>query len=123
MTALVTGSTCGIRHAIVEKLAGLEAKVHTCARNETKLKRCLRDWEDERFGVTGSVCDVSSCPQQEELMDSVSSIFNGKLNILINNVGTNIRKPMVEFFAKEYATLFVTNFESVFHMCQLAHPL
>ncbi|KAL7234098.1 hypothetical protein ACSBR1_017654 [Camellia fascicularis] len=62
-------------------------------------------------------------PQQEELMDSVSSVFNGKLNILINNVGTNIRKPMVEFFAKEYATLFVKNFESVFHMCQLAHPL
>ncbi|KAL7204210.1 hypothetical protein ACSBR2_017305 [Camellia fascicularis] len=62
MTALVTGGTCGIRHAIVEKLVGLGAKVHTYARNETKLKRCLRDWEDERFGVTGSVCDVSSCP-------------------------------------------------------------
>ncbi|KAF5954919.1 hypothetical protein HYC85_007775 [Camellia sinensis] len=30
---------------------------------------------------------------------------------------------MVEFTAKEYATLFATNFESVFHMCQLAHPL
>ncbi|KAL7204199.1 hypothetical protein ACSBR2_017300 [Camellia fascicularis] len=56
-------------------------------------------------------------------MDSVSSIFNGKLNILINNVGTNIGKPMVEFIAKEYATLFVTNFEFVFHMCQLARPL
>ncbi|KAL7204227.1 hypothetical protein ACSBR2_017321 [Camellia fascicularis] len=56
-------------------------------------------------------------------MDPVSSIFNGKLNILINNVETNIRKPMVEFIAKEYATLFVTNFEYVFHMCQLAHPL
>ncbi|KAL7204218.1 hypothetical protein ACSBR2_017313 [Camellia fascicularis] len=56
-------------------------------------------------------------------MDSVSSVFNGKLNILINNVGTNIRKPMVEFIAKEYATLFVTNFEFVFHMCQLAQPL
>ncbi|KAL7234125.1 hypothetical protein ACSBR1_017674 [Camellia fascicularis] len=59
------------------------AKVHTCARNETELKRCLGDWEDEGFRVTSSVCDVSSCPQQEELMDSVSSVFNGKLNILV----------------------------------------
>ncbi|KAI8013025.1 hypothetical protein LOK49_LG05G01357 [Camellia lanceoleosa] len=123
MTALVTGGTRGIGHAIVEELVGLGAKVHTCARNEAELKRCLGDWEDEGFGVTGSVCDVSSPPQREDLMDSVSSIFNGKLNILINNVGTNIRKPMVEFTAKEYATLFATNFESVFHMCQLAHPL
>ncbi|CAL5380627.1 unnamed protein product [Camellia sinensis] len=42
---------------------------------------------------------------------------------MINNVGTNIRKPMVEFIAKEYAALFVTNFEYVFHMCQLARLL
>ncbi|XP_028059049.1 tropinone reductase homolog At2g29260, chloroplastic-like [Camellia sinensis] len=123
MTALVTGGTRGIRHANMEELTGLGVKVHTCARHETKLKRCLGDWEDERFGVTGSVCDVSSCLQLEELMDSISFVFNGKLNILVNNDGTNIRKPMVEFTAKEYATLFATNFESVFHMCQLAHPL
>ncbi|KAL7246362.1 hypothetical protein ACSBR2_001469 [Camellia fascicularis] len=68
----------------MEELAGLGVKVHICARHETKLKRCLGDWEDERFGVTGSVCDVSSCLQLEELMNSVSSVFNGKLNILIN---------------------------------------
>ncbi|KAL7204228.1 hypothetical protein ACSBR2_017322 [Camellia fascicularis] len=62
MTVLVTGGTCGIGHAIVEELAGLRVKVHTCARNETELKRCLGDWEDEGFEVTGSSCDVSSCP-------------------------------------------------------------
>ncbi|CAL5380625.1 unnamed protein product [Camellia sinensis] len=62
MTALVTEGTYRIGHAIVEELAGLGAKVHTCARNETELKRCLGDWEVEGFGVTGLVCDVSSCP-------------------------------------------------------------
>ncbi|KAL7202401.1 hypothetical protein ACSBR1_033969 [Camellia fascicularis] len=49
--------------------------------------------------------------------------FNLTQEIMINNVGTNIRRPVVEFTAKEYATLFATNFKSVFHMCQLAHPL
>ncbi|KAL7204219.1 hypothetical protein ACSBR2_017314 [Camellia fascicularis] len=62
MTALITDDTRGIGHAIVEELAGLGAKVHTCARNETKLKRCLGDWADEGFGVMGLVCDVSSHP-------------------------------------------------------------
>ncbi|XP_052186740.1 tropinone reductase homolog At5g06060-like [Diospyros lotus] len=123
MTALVTGGTRGIGRAIVEELAGLGAAVHTCARDETELSRSLRDWEDEGFGVTGSVCDVSSPAQREELMDAVSSAFNRKLNIFINNVGTNIRKPMVDFTAEEFAMLFATNFESAFHMCQLAHPL
>ncbi|KAF5931206.1 hypothetical protein HYC85_032079 [Camellia sinensis] len=144
-------------HVIVKELGGLGARVHTCAQNETELKRCLRDWEDEEFGVTGSVCDMSSRCQREELLDFIFSVFNGKLNILIrfrigigignekgkgkmlfghfedtrvhclnsriNNVGTNIRRPVVEYTAKEYAILFATNFESVFHMCQLVHPL
>lgn len=41
----------------------------------------------------------------------------------VNNVGTNIRKPTVEFSAEEYSFLMATNLESAFHLCQLAHPL
>ncbi|KAK2965039.1 hypothetical protein RJ639_029480, partial [Escallonia herrerae] len=82
MTALVTGGTRGIGHATVEELARLGATVHTCARNDAELNRCLRDWEDEGFGVTGSVCDVSSRVDCQKLIDDVSSGFGGSLNIL-----------------------------------------
>ncbi|KAI8573943.1 hypothetical protein RHMOL_Rhmol01G0315500 [Rhododendron molle] len=122
-TALVTGGTRGIGRAVVAELAGLGATVHTCARNGTELDKCLRGWEEEGFRVSGSACDLSFRDQREELVDTVSSVFNGNLNILINNVGTNIRKPMVEFTSEEFAKLFATNFESVFHMSQLAYPL
>lgn len=84
MTALVTGGTRGIGRAIVEELAGLGATVHTCARNEAELRKCLKGWKDneESCPVSGSVCDVSSRLEREKLMATVSSVFNGKLNIL-----------------------------------------
>ncbi|XWS74930.1 hypothetical protein CRYUN_Cryun01aG0040700 [Craigia yunnanensis] len=57
------------------------------------------------------------------MIENVSSLFNGRLNILVNNLGTNIRKPTTEYFAEEYSKLITIDFESAYHLCQLAHPL
>lgn len=122
-TALVTGGTKGLGHAVVEELAELGAIVHTCARHEADLDECLREWKMKGFKVTGSICDASSRGEREMLMDKVSALFNGKLNILINNVGTSIRKPTVEYTAEDFSVLMATNFESAYHLSQLAHPL
>ncbi|KAH7672789.1 Short-chain dehydrogenase/reductase SDR protein [Dioscorea alata] len=123
MTALVTGGTRGIGHAVVEELAGLGATVYTCSRNEAELNDRLKEWEALGLLVTGSVCDLTSREQRLELMQKVSSVFDGKLNILINNAGTNIRKPTSDYTSEEFSFLMNTNFESVYHLCQLAHPL
>ncbi|KAL5580923.1 hypothetical protein UlMin_013365 [Ulmus minor] len=122
-TALVTGGTKGIGYAIVEELAGFGAIIHTCARDESLLNECLGEWEKKGFKVTGSVCDVTSRARREDLMNKVSFLFNGKLNILINNAGTVIVKPTTEFTAEDYSTIMGTNLESAYHICQLAHPL
>lgn len=72
------------RRAIVEELLGLGARVYTCSRNADELDACLRDWRDLGFEVSGSVCDVSRRSQREDLMEAVSSVFDGKLNILVS---------------------------------------
>ena len=70
---------------MVEELAGFGAAVHTCSRNEAELTKCLKEWGDKGFLVTGSVCDASSKPQREKLIEEVASVFNGKLNILVRD--------------------------------------
>jgi Tropinone reductase 1 len=42
---------------------------------------------------------------------------------LVNNVGTNIRKPTTEYSAAEFQHLLATNLESAFGLCQGAYPL
>lgn len=121
--ALVTAGTRGIGHAIVEELARFGAAVHTCARNEAELEKCLQRWGAMHLKVTGSVCDVSSPTEREKLMERVKSIFNGKLNILVNNAGSAIWKPATEQTPEDYKFVMSTNLESAFHLSQLAHPL
>ncbi|KAK4855562.1 hypothetical protein QYF36_008524 [Acer negundo] len=99
MTALVTGGSRGLGHAVVEELAELGASVHMCTIDEAELNKCIQEWEMKGFKVSGSICDVSSRAGRVKLMDQVSNLFNGKLNILINNVGTNVVKPTVEYSA------------------------
>ncbi|XP_028772991.1 tropinone reductase homolog isoform X2 [Neltuma alba] len=123
MTALVTGATRGIGHAIAEELAEFGAAVHICSRNQADIDMCLKEWRSKGFSVTGSVCDVFSSHQRQNLMETVASIFPGKLNILINNAGTIIYKKATDQTAEDVSTLMGTNFESAYHLSQLAHPL
>uniref|UniRef100_A0A1J3IQ77 Tropinone reductase-like protein n=1 Tax=Noccaea caerulescens TaxID=107243 RepID=A0A1J3IQ77_NOCCA len=122
-TALVTGGTKGIGHAVVDELAGFGAKIHTCARDESQLNECLSQWQKKGFQVTGSVCDVTSRTDREKLMQTVSSLFGGKLDILINNVGAAVAKPTLDYTAEDFSFHISTNLESAYHLSQLAHPL
>ncbi|KAF4356994.1 hypothetical protein F8388_011012 [Cannabis sativa] len=122
-TALVTGGSRGIGHAIVEELAKFGAIVHTCCRKENELDKCLEEWKKKGFKISGSVCDVSQRDQREKLIETVSSIFQGKLDILVNNAGVAIVRAPTEYSAEDYEIQMRTNFESAFHFSQLSYPL
>ncbi|WVZ50326.1 hypothetical protein U9M48_001589 [Paspalum notatum var. saurae] len=123
-TALVTGGSKGIGHAIVEELARFGARVHTCSRSATDLEECHRRWAEKGLDViTTSVCDVAVRGDRERLMDTVKATFDGKLDILVNNAGLLVVGAAAKYTAEEYSRVMATNLEACFHLCQLAHPL
>jgi Tropinone reductase 1 len=92
-TALVTGGSKGIGHAIVEELAALGARVHTCSRNAAELEECRRRWAEKGFEVTVSACDVGVRADREALIGTVKDTFAGKLDILVSTQ-MNFEKKM-----------------------------
>jgi len=123
--ALVTGGTKGIGKAVVEELAGdqFAMRVLTCARNEDDLAKCLQEWQSAGMNVEGVVADVSSPEGRERLLGKLQTWLDGKqLDVLVNNVGTNIRKPSIDYTEEDLYFLWKTNFESMFALTNACHP-
>jgi Tropinone reductase 1 len=120
---VVTGGSKGIGKEIVKELCELGACVITCGRDKTELESCLDVWKSEGFNVSACVVDVSTNEGRDELMTFVEKVFGSKVDCLINNVGTNIRKRMVDYTADDYNKIMNTNLVSAFSLCQLMHPL
>ncbi|XP_019177315.1 PREDICTED: tropinone reductase homolog [Ipomoea nil] len=123
MNALVTGGTRGIGYAIIEELASFGASIYTCSRNQEDLDKCFQEWKSKGYKVSGLVCDLSSRPQRQELMEKVGDYFNGKLHILVNNAATSIPKKTTDFSDEDYSVTMSTNFEAPYHLSQLSYPL
>ncbi|KAF3614013.1 Tropinone reductase -like protein [Capsicum annuum] len=95
-TALLTDRTRGIGHAVAEELAKLGAIVYTCSCNEAELNKRLQEWAAKGLQVKGSVCDASSRENRVQLMENVSSAFDGKLNILVCYITYSLINPSLD---------------------------
>lgn len=101
----------------------LPPQVFICARSADDVAAAVAELQAAGHSARGAPADVSSRAGCEALVASVSEAFGGRLDILINNVGTNIRKPTVNFTAEELDLILATNLKSAYALCQLAHPL
>jgi Tropinone reductase 1 len=122
LCALVTGGTKGIGRAIAEEMLHLGAAVYIVARNIDEVDESIASWQQHGFNAFGSAADLSRAGDRNSLMDTLKAHWSS-LDILVNNVGTNIRKKAVEYSADEYDAIMGTNLRSTFEICQQAYPL
>jgi len=122
LCALVTGGTKGIGYAIAEEMLQLGASVYIAARNIEEVEKCIATWQQKGFTALGSAADVSNAGDRKDLLENLKSNWS-HLDILINNVGMNIRKKTAEYSADEYDTIMGTNLRPAFEICQQTYPL
>lgn len=100
-----------------------------CSRNQEDLTKVTKEWNEEcGFDVTGVVADVSTTEGLDSFFSDIQDWLgesgeSARLDILVNNVGMNIRKPSVEYSKEDTETVWKTNFHSMFDLTMKCYPL
>lgn len=133
--AVVTGGTKGIGKGCALELLALGAKVLVIARKEGGLDAIKSEIEQALASSTPAAlsdtlsrlyffaADVSVSEDRSKILQFVTTTFGGKLDILVNNVGTNIRKKAVDYTEQEYSAVLSTNLDAAFHLSRSLHSL
>jgi len=113
---VVTGGTKGIGLATVKALLahGAEAVVFCSRGPSAELVTSLRR-EYANANVVHVPCDVSSPDGREALLRAVRE-QRISIHGLVNNVGTNMRKPITEQTEDEYHTMMRTNVDAAYFL-------
>jgi len=119
--ALITGASKGLGKAMAVSLGAAGARIALVSRSVEKLNEAGRAVQDAGGDARVFQADVSEEEQVRKLERDVAGAF-GKVDILINNAGINIRKPLIEFTIEEWQRVLNTNLTSVFLMCRSFIP-
>jgi NAD(P)-dependent dehydrogenase (short-subunit alcohol dehydrogenase family) len=112
--AIVTGGSSGIGKAIVELFLAEGAKVVVA---DLKDEAGSTQTENFRYMKT----DVRSEQSANELMLKTREVFGG-VDILCNNAGVELVKPLTETTEQEWSWVIDTNLKSVFLLSKYAVP-
>ncbi|HUO29894.1 MAG TPA: SDR family NAD(P)-dependent oxidoreductase [Bryobacteraceae bacterium] len=119
--ALITGASRGLGRAMAIALAAEGASVALVARDRDALQKTAEEVWHAGGGAQIFQADVTSEQQVARLEKEAGEAF-GRVHILINNAGINIRKQLTEFTLEEWHRVLDTSLTSTFLMCRAFVP-
>jgi NAD(P)-dependent dehydrogenase (short-subunit alcohol dehydrogenase family) len=121
-TALITGASKGLGKAMAIALAAEGARVGLVSRDTALLNNVAAEISTAGGAASVFPADVTSEDQVRAVERTVAAEF-GKVNILINNAGINVRKGITDFSLAEWRSVMDTNVTAAFLMCRSFVPL
>ena len=116
--ALVTGGNGGIGLGMAKGLAASGALVMIAGRDAEKNRAAVEALGGSADAVAVDLAEESGA---KTATDAVVRKF-GRLDILINNAGINIRKSPQDYSLEEWHRVLNINLTSLFTCCQAAYP-
>ncbi|MEO6808562.1 MAG: glucose 1-dehydrogenase [Isosphaeraceae bacterium] len=120
--AIITGGNGGIGLGMAKGLAQTGARVALVGRNAEKSANAARALTEElgceALAVTADVSLEADCTR---IADEVLARF-GRIDILINNAGINIRKPPQDVSLDEWQKVLDVNLTSAFMLAKAVYP-
>ena len=112
-TALVTGSSRGLGHAMAEGLAQAGARLVLNGVDAERLSRSAADLRSKGHQVEEAAFDVTD---EAAVIAAFERLDAGgvEVDILVNNAGIQLRKPLVDVTAAEWSRVIDTNLTSAF---------
>jgi NAD(P)-dependent dehydrogenase (short-subunit alcohol dehydrogenase family) len=121
--ALITGGSRGLGKAIASAMAEKGAAIVICGRKQDSLDKAAEDLKKTGFDVLAQAAHVARSDQVAALIKSIDE-RHGRLDILVNNVGTNILTPSVaEADEGLWDKIMETSLKSAFLVASRAYPL
>ena len=117
--ALVTGASRGLGQGMAVALGSAGASVALVARTKASLGETAKLIEKEGSKAHVLQADVSKLSEAERVVRETVEHF-GQLNILVNSVGAQVRKPALETSEAEWDYLIGVNLKSVYFITQVA---
>lgn len=121
---MVTGGSNGIGLATVKSLLanGASGVLFCSRRGCDELLLSLRS-EFPESKIVHVICDVATEDGRDTLYQAAKESFGGTIQGLVNNVGINIRKKILEQTPEEYHSMMKTNVDSAYFLCRLFSDL
>lgn len=119
--AVVTGGNGGIGLGMARGLAAAGCDIVVAARNADKSSRAVKELEGLGIRAAAIPVDVADEPSVETLIARAVEGF-GRVDIVVNNAGTNVRKPPEDLALAEWHHVMDTNLTSAFLVSRAAYP-
>ncbi|MGH7155602.1 MAG: SDR family NAD(P)-dependent oxidoreductase [Acetobacteraceae bacterium] len=119
--AIVTGGNGGIGLGMADGLAAAGADIILAGRNAEKANAALASLQKHGTRAAFITTDITRAQDCRDLIAQAVSRF-GRLDILINNAGTSVRKMPQDFTEQEWHQVLDTNLTGAFLCSQAAYP-